>query len=435
MAIEKGILHLRAFLKNSERGWVVPDQLRSFFRRELRVTDHLSWIRRFKVGKVAPGFPTLEAVMGFFLFVSSSNAANSAFPAFPGAEGFGALATGGRGGEVYCVTNLGDSGPGTFREAVAHSHRTVIFAVAGIIHLKSNVGVSSDASILGQTAPGDGITLYGHSVSFSGSSNVIVRYLRIREGPDGDRGKCSINLAGGTDMIFDHVSIEWGRWDCLDLTRSSHDITFQNCIIGPGIEPQRFGALVDSVTDITFSHNLWIDNKSRNPKAKGTVQYINNIVYNWGSNGLVGGHSQTDHELDAIANYFIKGPSSDNRFVSMFTSTDHVFQKDNYLDIHCDGHLDGHLISNAEFRHTGGPAVLATRPFLQPPVPVSIDSPTVAWAKVVAGAGCSLHRDAVDEALIAQLKSLGKSGHVPPGDSVPGHRNKNVRLVKTPHSS
>ena len=65
----------------------------------------------------------------------------------------------------------------------------------------------------------------------------------------------------------------------------SRDITFQYCIFGQGINPQQFGALVDSVTNITFSHNLWIDNESRNPKAKGTIQYINNVVYNWGRNG------------------------------------------------------------------------------------------------------------------------------------------------------
>ncbi len=332
--------------------------------------------------------------------------------AFPGAEGFGALATGGRGGQIYCVTNLDDSGPGTFRDAVAAPHRIITFSVGGVIHLKSNVAVSSDVTMLGQTAPGDGITLYGHSISFSESTNVIVRYLRIREGIGGDRGKCSINIMDGGDMIFDHLSVEWGRWDCLGLTHGSRNITFQYCILGQGIDPQQFGALVDSVTNITFSHNLWIDNVSRNPKAKGTIQYINNIVYNWGGNGLVGGHSQADHELDAIGNYFIKGPSSNDRFVGEFTSTDHVFQQDNYADLNSDGRLDGHLITDVEFRDTGGDATFASKPFLQPPVPVTVDSPVNAWDKIVREAGCSRHRDPVDQALIANVKSLGKAGRL-----------------------
>ncbi len=333
-------------------------------------------------------------------------------PSFPGAEGFGALASGGNDGETYYVTNLEDAGPGTFRDAISRSHRIVKFSVVGVIHLKSNLAASSSLTILGQTAPGDGVTLYGHSISFSGCTNEIVRYLRVREGIAGDRGKCSINIADGCNMIFDHVSVEWGRWDCLGLTRGSHDVTFQYCIFGQGIDPQQFGALVDTVTNVTFSHNLWIDNESRNPKAKGTIQYINNVVYNWGVNGLVGGHSEADHQLDVIGNYFIKGPSSNEHFLGMFTSTDHVFQKDNYADLNSDGELNGHLITDAEFKDTGGPAVFARTPFLQPPVPVTADSASNTWQKIVAEAGCSLHRDTVDQSIITELKSLGKTGHL-----------------------
>jgi pectate lyase len=359
------------------------------------------------------------SLLAFVLALESHAAQNSA-PSFPGAEGFGALASGGNGGETYCVTNLDDSGPGTFRNAVSHSHSTITFAVGGVVHLKSNVAVSSDVSILGQTALGDGITLYGHSISFSGSSNIVVRYLRIREGIAGDRGKCSVNIVNGSDMIFDHVSIEWGRWDCLGLTHGSHDITFQYCILGQGIDPQRFGALVDSVTNITFSHNLWIDNESRNPKAKGTTQYINNVVYNWGRDGLVGGHSQMNHQLDVIGNYFIKGPSSSDHFVGEFISTDHVFQKDNYVDLQASGQLNGHLISDDEFRNSGGAAAFASQPFLHPPIPVTIDSPSEAWKEVVMTAGCSRLRDPVDQTLIAQLNSLGKSGRLITDESTDG---------------
>ena len=185
--------------------------------------------------------------------------------AFPGAEGFGQFASGGSGGETFHVTTLADSGTNSFRDAVSKPHRTIVFDVGGIIRLKSNVAVSSDLTIQGQTAPGEGITLYGRSVSFSGKKNVIVRYLRFREGIAGDKGKCSVNLSSGANMIFDHCSIEWGRWDCLGVTQGSHDITFQNCIIGEGIDPQRFGTLADAVTNITFTHNLWINNQSRNP--------------------------------------------------------------------------------------------------------------------------------------------------------------------------
>ncbi|HTR43222.1 MAG TPA: hypothetical protein VMH87_16535 [Pseudomonadales bacterium] len=355
-------------------------------------------------------FPII--IVAFGCLIESALAASSAPVAFTGAEGFGALATGGNGGEVYHVTNLDDSGPGTFRDAVSRPNRTVVFNVGGTIHLQSNVSASSDLTILGQTAPGDGITLYGRSISFSGCTNVIVRYLRIREGITGDKGKCSINIVDGGDMIFDHVSVEWGRWDCLGLTHGSRDITFQHCILGQGIDPQRFGALVDTVTNITFSHNLWIDNESRNPKAKGTIQYINNVVYNWGVNGLVGGHSEADHELDVIGNYFIKGPSSNSHFVGLFSSTDHVCQQDNYVDLAPKGQPGGHLVTDEEFRSAGGSAVFVSKPFLQPAVPVTVDSPAAALEKAVADAGCSMHRDAIDESLITELKSYGKTGRI-----------------------
>src|SRR5258706_12186588 len=88
-----------------------------------------------------------------------------ALPAFPGAEGFGANASGGRGGTVYHVTNLNDTGAGSFRDAVSVSGRTVVFDVAGIITVNSPVVVKSNITIAGQTAPGDGVTLYADRIS------------------------------------------------------------------------------------------------------------------------------------------------------------------------------------------------------------------------------------------------------------------------------
>ncbi|TAL02621.1 MAG: hypothetical protein EPO07_07110 [Verrucomicrobia bacterium] len=361
--------------------------------------------------------PTVSFVTASFAVLSLCLGALAESPrkidvAFPTAEGFGALASGGRDGEIYRVTNIDDSGPGSFRDAVSKPHRFVVFDVGGIIRLKANVSVASHITLAGQSAPGDGICFYGHSVSFSGSSNVIVRHLRFREGIGGDRGKCSVNLSGGSDMIFDHCSIEWGRWDCLGLTQGSHDITFQHCIIGEGIDPQRFGSLTDSVTNITYSHNLWINNQSRNPKAKGTIQYLNNVVYNWGVTGLVGGHSAADHQLDCIGNYFIKGPSSNDRFAGQFKATDHVFQKDNYADLDRDGKLNGRLLVEKDFGDGESAPTIAAKPFLTPPIPVKVDTASAAYENVVKSAGASLHRDSVDARLISELTSLGKLGKI-----------------------
>ena len=336
----------------------------------------------------------------------------SAPVAFPEAQGFGRLATGGTGGETVHVTTLADAGPGSFRDAVSQPHRIVVFDTNGIVRLQENIAASSDLSIQGQTAPGEGITLYGRSVSFSSQHNVIVQYVRFREGIAGDKGKCSINLSGGNDMSFDHCSIEWGRWDCLGLTRGSHDITFQYCIIGEGVDPQRFGSLSDTITNITYAHNLWINNQSRNPKAKGRIQYINNVVYNWGVCGLVGGHSEADHYLDAIGNYFIAGPNSNKHAVGEFKATDHVYQKDNLADLDKDGKLNAHEIVPADFGSGDEAPTFATDLTVAPLSNVVVEPAAVALTNVLANAGCSLHRDAVDKRLIDSVQSFGTKGKI-----------------------
>ena len=332
--------------------------------------------------------------------------------AFLGAEGFGRFATGGAGGEMIHVTNLDDSGPGSFREAVSKPHRLVVFDVGGIIRLKSNVSVNDDTSILGETAPAPGITLYGRSVSFSDQHNIIVRYVRFREGISGDRGKCSVNISKGRQMIFDHCSIQWGRWDCLGLTQGSRDITFQNCIIGEGVDPQRFGSLTDSVTNITYAHNLWINNQSRNPKAKGGIQYVNNVVYNWGVTGLVGGHSAGDHFQDVIGNYFIAGPNSNQSAVGNFTATDHVYQRDNLVDLDKDGKLNGRSLVPADFGKGDGAPTFVTAASNGSLAGVNVISPEAALSNMLATAGSSMHRDAVDARLIAAVKSFGRNGKI-----------------------
>jgi pectate lyase len=362
----------------------------------------------------------LALVLSGTFFSTFADAQQKKSPAFPGAEGFGQFASGGRGGEIFHVANLNDAGTNSFRDAVSKSHRTIVFDVGGIIRLQSNVAVSSDISIYGQTAPGDGISIYGRSVSFSGQKNIIVRYLRFREGIAGDKGKCSVNLSGGGDMIFDHCSIEWGRWDCLGLTQGSHDITFQNCIIGEGVDPQRFGSLSDSVTNITYARNLWINNQSRNPKAKGRIQYVNNVVYNWGVTGLVGGHSAADHFLDAIGNYFIAGPNSSARFTGEYKATDHVFQKDNLADMDKDGKLNGRLVVAEDFGKGEDAPTIETNLTVAPQIAVKIESAQSALSNVLANAGCSLHRDSVDARLIDEVKSFGTRGKIIHAESEAG---------------
>jgi hypothetical protein len=330
--------------------------------------------------------------------------------AFPGAEGFGAVASGGRGGGVYHVTNLNDDGPGSLRAGVEGNSgpRTVVFDVGGYISLKSILRVGSNLTIAGQTAPGDGIGLRDSEISLSGADNVIIRYVRIRQGlVERQDKKSAVNMLGAHDVIFDHVSIQWGRWDTVDMN-DCVNVTIQDSIIGPGVAPQRFGCLCQS-DGVSFIRNLWISNQSRNPKAKGHVQYVNNVVYNWGVTGYVGGHSGTNHWADVIGNYFIKGPSSGNHFVGEFKPTDQIYQSGNYADLDADGRLNGRPVVPADFGSQDGPT-LVSAPTVVPPVTVIVVSAAEAYQKIVAGAGDSLHRDAVDRRLLDDLTSLGARG-------------------------
>jgi pectate lyase len=325
--------------------------------------------------------------------------------AFPGAEGFGRFATGGRGGAVYHVTNLNDKGEGSFRDAVSKPNRIIVFDVSGVIKITDKIAASPKLTIAGQTAPGQGVVVYGNGVSFADSS--IIRYIRFRGSINMPKGACTVVADNCKDVIFDHVSVEWGRWDNFHI-KGTTNITLQYCLIGEPIDPQRFGALFEDPHNVTVHHCLWIDNQSRNPKAKAGIEYINNVVYNYGVNGLVGGHSAAQHYQDVINNYFIAGPNSGHAFIGLFTATDNVYHNGNYFDANKDGKLNGRLVTDSDFLKAKA-TLLPKRTFN---TNVTTDDAATAYQKVLAGVGASLHRDAVDTRIIGYLKSLGKEGTI-----------------------
>ena len=325
--------------------------------------------------------------------------------AFPGAEGFGAYATGGRGGEVVHVTNLNASGPGSLAEAVSRPGRTVVFDVGGVIDITgASITMASNLTIAGQTAPGEGITIYGGRVIMTGSSNIIMRYIRMRGSIAMPKGKCTLTMDYAKNVILDHCSISWGRWDNVHI-KDATDITYQYCIISEGIDPQRFGAITDGTRNWTVSHCLWANNKSRNPKMKCHLQYYNNVVYNCRL-GIVGGHSAADHYQDVMNNYFIAGPSSGQQdsYFSNWTATDHLYSAGNYTDSNRDGKLNGRLITDHN------KATPMERPNHQCPGPTDLETAEEAFSSVLEHAGASRVRDSHDRRVIAQLASLGTEG-------------------------
>ncbi|KAH2933237.1 hypothetical protein KXW73_005134 [Aspergillus fumigatus] len=333
----------------------------------------------------------------------------TALVAFPGAEGFGANAIGGRNGQVYVVTNLNDSGTGSLRDAVSATDRIVVFAVGGVIKISDRIVVSKRVTILGQTAPGDGITVYGNGWSFSNADDAIVRYIRIRMGKGGSSGKDALGIAEGNRMIFDHVSVSWGRDETFSINGDASNITVQNSIIAQGLETHSCGGLMQTDGGVSLFRNLYIDNKTRNPKVKGVNEFTNNVVYNWGGGGgyMLGILLANLVNANIIGNYFISGPSTSVTAFTRGNANFHGYVQNNYYDPDKDGQLDGFELGVSSSNY-GGMAIMSSK-YNYPAVAYTM-SPAEAVTYVTKYAGASKVRDSVDTQLIAQVQSWGTEG-------------------------
>ena len=195
-------------------------------------------------------------------------------PAFPGAEGHGRYVTGGRGGKIVHVTNLNDSGTGSFREAVKSGNKIIVFDVAGVIALKSDLKFADNITILGQTAPSPGITLRYYTVQ-PGSNNII-RFIRIRRGQekninDGADASWQRNKTG---IIFDHCSFSWS----IDEVASFYDnnnFTMQWCTVAESLTNPGHSKGAHGYGGIwggklaSFHHNFVAHLMNRGPRFNG----------------------------------------------------------------------------------------------------------------------------------------------------------------------
>jgi pectate lyase len=258
--------------------------------------------------------------------VAADTSAGADLPAFPGAEGFGANTPGGRGGRVICVTNLDDSGPGSFREACeTNGARIVVFRVSGTIQLKSALTVTNPyLTIAGQTAPGDGICLRDYPFGIA-THDVILRYLRSRLGDETRQEEDCIDLLNRAhDCIIDHCSATWSIDECLSTSGNDKNCTIQWCLIGESLNhsshrkgPHGYGSLARANGPMSWHHNLWIHNDSRNPRlgdfyGRGTnfptFDVRNNVMYDFGA--TASGLTQGTLKVNYVGNYLRPGPSS-----------------------------------------------------------------------------------------------------------------------------
>ena len=391
-------------------------------------------------------------------------------PAFPGAEGFGRYASGGRGGAVYHVTTLDDGDyPGTLRHAVMQEGpRTVVFDVAGTIFLKEPLRIhQGDLTLAGQTAPGDGICIAGRQVSFSGD-NTIVRYLRFRVGNDGPGEPDGLGGTRASDLIIDHCSISWS----VDETCAVYGVTnatVQWCISSESLRnsghhkgAHGYGAIWGG-DHTSFHHTLLAHHESRAPRLGPSVQtqdrehvdMRNNVIYNWAGSGCYGAEGMN---CNIVNNYYKPGPATPrdlpvgHRIVSIGTRTTRYTHHDTprpnawdkmwhrwgqfyidgnvmegYPDITADNWPRG-VIEQGMDQDYDGLYTPELFPKLRLDSPLDTDSVTThtaeeAYELVLAGAGCSLRRDALDRRIVAETRAgtASRRGSVSPdADRKPG---------------
>ena len=253
--------------------------------------------------------------------------------AFPGAEGGGMFATGGRGGKILHVTTLDDStAEGTLRWACTQNYpRIIVFDVAGTIALKSQLQINRDnCTIAGQTAPGDGICLKNYTFRIS-ASNVIVRFIRCRMGDEEKTEDDAIQVMSHdndkySNIIIDHCSVSWCTDECASFY-GMKDFTFQWNIVSESLRASVHGkgnhgyGGIWGGNNATYHHNLLAHHDSRNPRIdhdyvstqKGPVTISNNVVYNWSGNSCYGGESSQNNGNDYkkynfVGNYYKPGP-------------------------------------------------------------------------------------------------------------------------------
>lgn len=380
--------------------------------------------------------------------------------AFPGAEGGGKYTKGARNASkisVYHVTNLDDSGTGSLRDAVSKEGRIIVFDVSGIIELQSRLDIKkNNLTILGQTAPGDGITIAGYDVLLGNNvDNIIMRHLRVRPTdlqngePDGLGGRWLSNI------VVDHCSVSWGVDEMLTIysgsledgkesenkapKAQSKNISVQNCISAESLRMSShfkgahgYGGIIGG-TNATYHHNLFANHDSRNPRLDRNLKstdMVNNVIYNWGNNSCYGGEPYSYNAWERYSapeyasnvnirnNYYKFGPSTKQSIRSK------IFEATNSGDVLYNGqmaksniYINGNYVfgnSEATQNNTASENYvlnrdklnLLTSPIAMGDYEITEQSAVEAYEYVLQNVGATLpRRDSIDARVVSDVKN------------------------------
>lgn len=364
-------------------------------------------------------------------------------------QGGGAETVGGQAGAVYVVSTLADSidpadnkpVPGTLRYAVEQGEaRMVIFRVAGIIHLHKPLTITKgNITIYGQSAPGDGICIADYPLIIKDAENVIVRFLHFRMGEKGSEEKKTeydaVSVNDSRLVVLDHLSCSWSVDECVSCYGNT-GFTMQYCIVSESLRNSVHGKGKHGYGGIwggknaSFHHNLLAHHDSRNPRfdhdfvdttCAGPIDYVNNVVYNWGGNSTYGGEGTNKgaggRHINMVNNYYKYGPATGRKYRLVDPTVecaDHCgkspggtvepgkfFLSGNYMfgssDVTSDNWLGSTVNTDAvkaETRWTDGLTALKKE-----------QSAEDAYETVLAKAGCSLQRDAIDRRIVNEVRN------------------------------
>ena len=366
-------------------------------------------------------------------------------------EGGGSSVTGGDGGMVYRVSRLDDAiNPstglpmtGTLRYAATQiGPRRILFTVSGTIHLERELRiVNGNLTIDGQSAPGEGICIADYPLVIN-ADNVIVRFLRVRLGDESNTEADAVSVNNSKGVVLDHLSCSWSVDECVSCYGNT-DFTMQYCFITESLKnsvhgkgSHGYGGIWGGV-NATFHHNLLAHHDSRNPRFDhdyvnsthiGPIDFVNNVVYNWKGNSAYGGegssHGGGGRHINFVNNYYKPGPATPvatsklyavgTRLVDPWTTCTNCTDKCGGSVVAPKIYMTGNMMTSSEevtadnwkgstkTQSVAGVSVRWTDGLTR----LENEQTAVeAYNTVLAKAGCSLIRDAIDNRIVEEVKN------------------------------